>query len=365
MILVICRLSSSWQTEHSIQEKSVSYHEGLQQHRGLTWGTNRILLINNVMRQPVFIISFDCEGKWGVADNITEYDCHILTNQNLNLAYQRLVDILDKRGLKATFAFVGAFTMSFDEFQANCGWFKDIPFNGKNWLARFRKDMAEKTLDGWLNPIPFEIVKHKQQHEIASHGFTHLPLSKNLISEEAFQHEMKAISMLSEMKGLSFDTFIYPRNLVGYPYLLRAYNFIGYRDSLYGERTRLKRIRYLLDELNIKQTAQVHGTLEENLVKIPPGYFLNWRVHLRRMIPLSIITRRWRHAIEKAIENNEVIHLTSHPQDFIDGDSQYRLFDEILKFVAKKQRNGEILNLTQYEYSNMILKECSQRGTCK
>lgn len=307
------------------------------------------------MNKPVFIISFDSEGKWGLADMISENNCRMLTNDNLNLSYQRLVDILDNRGVKATFAFVGAFTMSFDEYYENQDWFKDVPINGENWLKRFRQDIAEKDYDGWFNPVPFEIVKSNKQHEIASHGFSHLPLSENLIPEETFEQEMKCTLKLLRLKKLSFDTFVYPRNLVGYPDLLRSSGFIGYRDGLYGEQTALNRLRYILSEFNIKQSAQVHGISDNNLVKIPSGYFLNWRAHLRKKIPLSVTIRRWQNMIKKAVENNGVIHLTSHPQDFIDGDDQYRLLDEILKIVSAKQKNNEILNLTQSEYSRVIL----------
>ncbi len=318
---------------------------------------------NNVTKQPVLIISFDCEGKWGIADNITEHYHHLLSDKNLNLAYQRLIDILDKHGLKATFAFVGAFIMSSDEYYENRDWFRDTTINGKNWLAHFRKDIAKNTFDGWLNPVPFEIVKSRQQHEIASHGFSHLPLSVNLISEKVFHQEMTSVAKLSELKGTAFNTFIFPRNLIGYSNLLQEYHFIGYRDDLYLKRKRLKRVRYILDELNIKQTSQTHGLLEGDMVKIPPGFFLNWRAHIRRSIPFSITVRRWKHIIEKAIENNEVVHVTSHPQDFLDGDDQYRLFDEILDFVSSKHKNGEILNLTQYEYCGMILKESMADNT--
>lgn len=307
------------------------------------------------MDEPVFIMSFDCEGKWGLADRITGCEVHKLTNQNLSLAYQRLVDILDKHGLKATFAFVGAFTMSFDEFQENPAWFKDIPINGRNWLARFRDDIANKTFDGWLNPEPFEIIRRKQRHEIASHGFTHLPLAENLVSEEAFLHEMECMNLLSQIKGLSFNTLVYPRNLVGYLELLGAYGLIGYRACSYS--MDISRMQQFLKELSIRQRAQAHGKSENNVVKIPGGYFLNWRVRLRRVVPLSVTLSKWRHILSDSIRNNGVIHLYTHPQDFIDGKDQYQLLDGILSFVAKKQLEGEILNLTQYEYSKMILDE--------
>jgi hypothetical protein len=112
----------------------------------------------------------------------------------------------------------------------------------------------------------------------------------------------------------------------------------------------------LVKELNIRQGAQTHGVCRNSMVKIPSGYFLNWRAHIRKRIPFSITLRRWKHAVQDAIERCKVIHLTSHPEDFIDGDDQFRLLDEILKFVAWKRNAGEILNLTLNEYCNTILR---------
>jgi hypothetical protein len=257
--------------------------------------------------------------------------------------------------------------MSFDEYQENRFLFNDILIDEKNWLSNFRSDIAMNDYDGWFNPLPFELVKSRQRHEIASHGFSHLPLGENLISEEDFLLEMSSVSKLSELKSSSFKTFVYPRNIVGYPHLLGASGFIGYRDSLYDEGIKLKRIREWFSELNIMQSAQAHGRTEQNIVKIPPAYFLNWRANLRKRIPLSVTVHRWHNIIKKGIENSGVIHLTSHPQDFIAGNDQYHLFDEILKFIVNKQMNGEILNLTLSEYSNNIVREIHKRkagGAC-
>lgn len=305
------------------------------------------------MKKPVFIISFDCEGKWGLADQITEYQCKTLTNENLNFAYRRVLEILDEYGFKATFAFVGGFMLSLDEFQANSSLFRDNEITGINWLSRFRRDLRLGNHDGWFNPTAFEMVRRNGKHEIASHGFTHVPLHEAYTSHEGFLHEMESISRLSKLFDVTFRTFVYPRNIVGYSRLLRNFGFSGYREGLSG--TKDRRALILLRELNIKQSAQEHGVAENKLVKIPSGYFLNWRAHVRKLIPVSVTLRRWRHAINDAIGKERVIHLYAHPQDFVDGDRQYTLFERILGFVSSKRANDEILNPTQIQYCDMIL----------
>ena len=122
-----------------------------------------------------FIISFDCEGKWGVADHLDDFLRANLTNTNLNLAYEKIIALLERWDIKATFAFVGAFTMSIDEYYAKQEWFSDVLVNGKSWLLPFRQEAASQNFDGWFNPRPFEKVTQSGRHEIASHGFTHVP----------------------------------------------------------------------------------------------------------------------------------------------------------------------------------------------
>ena len=57
------------------------------------------------------IISFDCESKWGMADNLSSVHDEMLTNENLIKIYQELIQLLDAYNMPATFGFVGALTM--------------------------------------------------------------------------------------------------------------------------------------------------------------------------------------------------------------------------------------------------------------
>ena len=108
-----------------------------------------------------------------------------------------------------------------------------------------------------------------------------------------------------------------------------------------------------MSELNILQRAQNHST-NEQLIKIPSGYFLNWRSHLRKKVPISVTIKRWEHAINNAIKNNSVIHLWTHPHNFINGNNQYKLFEKILSFVARARDEKKISILTQKDYCKKL-----------
>lgn len=304
-----------------------------------------------------FIISLDCEGKWGMADHISEYHRRTLTNENLLTTYRQLINLLDKWNIKATFAFVGAFLMDVEECRSNTDWFVDVLLNDSSWISAFKQDLASGASDGWCHPEAFEIVKQATHHEVASHGFTHLPLSESLISRSNFLHEMRSIKKLNSLKHQNIKTFVYPRNDIGYTPILKDFGIIGFRDKPYPSGRKFTKVFNLLRELNIRQSAQEHGRIDDGLVIIPSGYFLNWRYNLRKRIPLSITFRRWRHAIQDAIVNRRVVHLTTHPHNFIDGDQQFHLLERILQIVSAAVQKGDIVNLTQSEYCELLLSQ--------
>src|SRR5437868_5867516 len=118
--------------------------------------------------QATFILSLDCEGKWGVADQLSERHEAYLTTKQLTHAYHTLLRVLARRKIKATFAFVGAFTMSADEYHSHPELFGSSPL-AKAWLRHFKTDMRSGNSQGWFAPAIFDAVRVDGRHEIASH----------------------------------------------------------------------------------------------------------------------------------------------------------------------------------------------------
>ena len=302
-------------------------------------------------QQATFLISFDCEGKWGIADHVTAQDNEVFLNTRLNLAYQQLVDLLARYKLKATFAFVGALTMSEDAYRNNEADFTRHPDSQATaWIQPFLADMRHRRIDGWLHPDLLSIVASHPEHEIGAHGFTHQALGNSLISREGFMHEMKCLKKLPVFQRDDL-TIIYPRHVAGYTDLLPQYGFIGYRESLHGDAT-LPTVRALnlLDEVNIVQPAQKHAEPAE-LVVITSGFLLNWRAGIRKKIPFQVTQMRWKNLIQRAIDDNRVIHVWSHPHNFISGERMFESLEDIVRQIAVAHEHGRICNLTQREYA--------------
>jgi hypothetical protein len=301
--------------------------------------------------QATFLISFDCEGKWGIADHVSAQDEEVFLNTRLNHVYQRLIELLARYELKATFAFVGAFIMSEEAYREHEADFTAHPDpQATAWIQPFLKDMRQQRSDGWLNPDLLSIVASRPEHEIGAHGFTHQALGNSLISREGFLHEMECLKKFPIFQRDDL-TIVYPRHVVGYTDLLPRYGVIGYRESLHGDAT-LPTVRMLnmLDEVNIFQTAQQHAE-PANPVPIPSGFLLNWRAGIRKKIPFQVTQLRWKNLIQQAIKTNRVVHLWSHPHNFINGDRMFELLESIFDQIAVARERGRICVRTQREYA--------------
>ena len=312
------------------------------------------------LEKPVFIISFDCEGKWGFADNISSHQQNMLTNTRLEIVYRELIERLGQCGVRATFAFVAALTMSVKEYRASSELFNRSSKGTRHWLRQFDADVANEIYDGWLNPQLLEIVRSLKTHEIASHGFMHLPADGHLASHADFMTEMKCARTIWQAKQIRPTTFVYPRNLVCYQRALSEFGLIGYRENLFGTSGKLRRALSLASEFNTHQGAQSGKGKTGGVVRVPAGYFLNWRRGIRQRIPIAVTLKRWRHLINDAITHNKVVHLWSHPHNYIDGDSQQEVLTKVLEMVSVAMDKGDIVNWTVEEYCRKLLEGSSR-----
>ena len=303
-----------------------------------------------MVKQAVFILSFDCEAKWGMADGKNRAILPGLTDKALENAYRALVLLLDEARIKATFAFVAGLTLSAAEYRARRHIFGGGSASRKRWMRAFSTDANRGIYDGWLNPRLLEMVRAVPEHEIASHGFAHLPIGGTGISRLDFEEDIRAAQEVWRLKGVFPKTFVYPRNMVKYTHTLKEFGFIGYRDNLYRGVGIAKNIVGLVNELNTSQRAHSSSHGSDGLVRVPAGYFLNWRYGIRREIPIGTTLRRWRNIIDDGIANKRVVHMWTHPHNYIQGEKQYEILRRILEIASGAIESGKLNNYTMEEY---------------
>ena len=123
-----------------------------------------------------FILSLDCEGKWGVADHLTPGDHAALSDARLRAAYADILAALAEFDIPATFAFVGTFSLTADRLATMRPALADLARDLPGYLEPALEDMANGTREGWTGDWAVEAVDGaRQHHEIGLHGATHMP----------------------------------------------------------------------------------------------------------------------------------------------------------------------------------------------
>lgn len=297
-----------------------------------------------------FILSLDCEGKWGMADHLTADHHRWLTPTRLREAYQRLLHLLAEHRVEATFAFVMAFLLTDREQRDRNALFQDQPIGGRNWLHNFRVAQAEENMDGWTMPELLDVVAADGAHEIGCHGFSHLPLAPTVVSREVMAREVAAASSVAAEKDLALRTFVYPRNLVGYPDQLAREGYAGFRDRLPVRDGRVGQVGNLLSEFDVTQRPQSDASGTGTPIAIPSGFFFNWRLGARARVPRSITVLRWRRMLERAARDGGVVHLWLHPHNIISAPGTFDVLREVIRDVARLRDGGCLEVRTQARY---------------
>jgi len=310
--------------------------------------------------KAIFVLSLDCEGKWGLADQISDHHVRYFTSENLRRAYGDLLALFEKWEVPATFAFVMAFILAKEELGRYADLFEDV--GDGSWLRHFRRDAAASRFDGWFVPEALEMVRAADRHEIGCHGFSHLPLAKDLARPAEVRRELAAATEVARAKGIVPRTFVYPRNLVGHTHVLQEYGFLGYRTRPPRSTGPLRRVRSVLGELDLSTPAQPPARPTPGaIIPIPSGYFLHWRYGVRRVIPASVTVTRWRRILDHALQNGWVAHLNLHPHNIIDGPGTLRTLDRILAMVARHRDRGELEVMTQEGYCAHMIASAPSR----
>lgn len=299
-----------------------------------------------------FILSFDCEGKWGMADDPDMASKNPIGYDSLVKAYARIFQILENYEVPATFALVGLFAGGYEEYiESRNQLLESKPHS--SWLQIPELSFAEGVTDGWFYPEIVEHIQAKGMHEIASHSYSHLPLHNNDVDKNSFSTELKLVQHWSAKNSIELSTYIFPRNQIQHQEVLNDFNYRGYRQCDLQNAAYTNRLKILQDECNIRKKSDAHSAFTEPIA-IPPGTFLNWRHGPRRVIPEQLTLKRWSNVLKHAVETGGVAHLWLHPHNLVTAKGQDQLLDRAISMVATLHKNQQLIPVTQMQYCEEI-----------
>lgn len=307
----------------------------------LILGLKDIFLVsmNNNLNKGTVTLSFDCEAKWGMADK--NYDWLDLLNQkNIMNSYNYILSVLEEFQIPSTFAFVGAMTESKRKFEENIDFLMSNESH-KKWIKPILKKI--ETEEGWFFPDILELFDNAIKHEIASHGYTHIPFT--FMKRNEAELELKMISEWSSRMKIDCKTFIFPRNLMAHNDLLINYGINLFRDYPKDFKNKIfpSSINNFVEELNILKSSEI---FIEGDNRLPGGVFINWQNGKRKLIPMKISLKKYKNIINHAIKNNQVAHFWIHPHNFISSPQTKFLFEGLCRDIAN-QRDMGLININR------------------
>jgi peptidoglycan/xylan/chitin deacetylase (PgdA/CDA1 family) len=276
------------------------------------------------------VLSLDAELAWGFHDYETLPESRVAASRE---SWLQLLELLDDFDVPATWAVVGhLFLDSCDgehaDHPTSDGWFDPDP---GTWEGRDEVWYGSKLVDA--------IENADVDHEIGSHTFSHVNMSE--VSREVASAEMRTCVELAEKRGLSVDSFVFPRNYVGNRDVLAAYGVKCYR----GNQPRRWYDRSLLGSA-AKFLGWPTGTVapklvtpeedEYGLVNLPASMFLfsyegRLRAAAERLTEDPVVAMAKR-GIDRAATEDAVFHVWLHPNNLTD-ERDFDRIEAILEHV--------------------------------
>lgn len=296
-----------------------------------------------------FTISFDCEGKWGVADQ-GERTLGYIKGNDLRDAYRRILILLQRYEVPATFGIVSALCLAPHELKDHIEAIPSLTYCGQDWLLPIRRDIRSNRYDGWAHPEILEMLASESRHELCSHGGFHVPYDELNTPEDSVRADLALVAEVKQKMQVTLQNIILPRNIIGYKELLRLAGFEGYRDidvreANIGFVNRLKRLshEFISGDIEDMLPCGDAGNYDAPF-PLSPAKFLNARIGIRNIVPNDVTLWRVRKFIDYAISSDLRVHFYTHPHNFIRDKGMFYKFEKLLSLISR-QRDAGVLNI--------------------
>lgn len=296
------------------------------------------------------IISLDCEGKWGLSDKPLE--TKKFTNLNLINTYKKIDKFFTKLQIPVTYAFVGSLILNENE-KKNYECFYDLKECYSKPLINYLKSDEENKKEGWFVPELYYLI-NKDINEVACHSFSHLSFSKYK-EKSIIDKEMINCKLVEKYKKIKFKTFVFPYNEIAHLDKIEEYGFNGFRYHKILKKNITTKAKNLFNEWNVWEKVYNQNEYNEklNLVKIPGGFFFNWRFKWRKyLIPELVTYVKWKNLINYAIQHDKTLNLWFHPHNILTAPSTFNVLKKVILEANRMRDKGKLNIITQASYTN-------------
>lgn len=272
----------------------------------------------------IFTISFDTELAWGTQGAPRFRKAY----QNTRTVVDDILRMLERHRLSATWAVVGQL-------------FLEPKTDNDIWHAA---DMVRR-----IQACPV-------RQELACHSFMHATHLSSC-DEKCFDHDLARCQEVARAWGISFDSFVYPRNIVKYSERLAPHGFRIFRDH---DNTWYNHLPGPLAALGHGIDAYCWpfapvGTIARRggVLAVPGNQFFVHRQGWARLLPVAFQVSKAMHGLRRAARERKSFHLWTHPFNIAtDPVSLLRGFERICAEAARLRDEGILENMTMRDIAH-------------
>jgi peptidoglycan/xylan/chitin deacetylase (PgdA/CDA1 family) len=302
--------------------------------------------------RPTFVLSLDTELIWGSFD-FASPDEFESSYPALRETIAVILTALEDYEIAATWAVVGHLFLDACARGADGRAHPGLPRPNLSWYPQdwFGKDpCSDRSHDPlWYgDDIVDSLVRSRVEQEIGCHSFAHVPFGDPGCPAELVHADLVECIKLAAERGLSLQSFVFPRNSEGHHAILREHGFIAYRgldptwfEPLPGQARRAAR---LIDyAVPIPPPVSRPVETQPGLWNVPGSMLLIGRRGARRLVPLASPVAKAKAGLGRAVRENKVFHLWLHPFNLAnDRENMIGAFREILAEAVRLRDAGSL-----------------------
>jgi peptidoglycan/xylan/chitin deacetylase (PgdA/CDA1 family) len=265
--------------------------------------------------QPALVVSLDFELRWGVfdvlGDDMNQYRRNL---EGVEEVVPRLLDMFRERGVRATWATVGALACrDWDEWHARAPASPRYENPGFAWRDVYERRDPRGRLH--FAPHLIDAIAAADGQELGSHTFGHVYFREpGFTREDAVADTDALVRVFEERWDVTVQSCIFPRNQVAHTDVLQERGIVAWRNNptpfylnaaTEADRTLAVRMLRALDSLVPlgRRAASSRALRSSYFVRLtlPP---LLWGQHCRRIVSDA-----------RGLRDDETLHLWFHPHN--------------------------------------------------
>lgn len=316
------------------------------------------------------VLSLDLELSWGRFDKIP---VEVLGAESLAERQQikRFLALLDQYEIPATWAVVGHLMLDgCVRDDAGHAHTETLPHARYSWYPRdwYSCDPCTNVsvAPGWYGPDILEWIRAARvHHEIGSHSFAHIIFGDPECSVSMAEADIEAAVEAAACKGITLNSFVFPRNRVGHLETLRRLGLSAYRGEGApvvgkGYGLVLKPVNFLRQVLALPMEPVRPEEVLPGLWNIPGNHFFMPRKGIRKILPRAGQALRAKRSIDEVVRTGQLYHMWFHPFDLLtDSDAMFSGLETVFAHARQLREKGLLDVLTMEDYARCLDREKS------